>query len=86
MNSVVAHDTSIDDFVYCAPSATILGHCQIGTRCFIGGGAVIRNGICIASECIIGAGVYMNRSIDTSGHVIRSPYPKLLTKKSLDIF
>ena len=86
MNTVIAHDCTIDDFTYWGPGAIACGNVKVGQRCFIGAGAVLRNRIQIADECVIGAGSYMNRNVEVAGAVYRAPYPELHAKKASEIF
>lgn len=53
------------------------GDCVIGDACFIGSGAVIANKVCIANECIIGAGSTVPKNIPTSGTYVGNPVRKI---------
>jgi tetrahydrodipicolinate N-succinyltransferase len=39
----------------------MLGHVEVGPYCFLGANCTIRDGIKLERECIIGAGVTINR-------------------------
>jgi len=55
--TVIEHGVTTEDFVHIAPRAIVLGDAFIGYGSFIGAGAIIREGVSVASHCIIGAGV-----------------------------
>lgn len=57
----IGHDCSIGDFVHLAPRACVSGNVRIGTRAWIGAGAVINQGtptrpLVIGDDVVIGSG------------------------------
>lgn len=52
----VDHDCFIDDYVHISPGARVAGNVAVGTRSWIGIGAVIREGVSIGSNVVVAAG------------------------------
>ena len=55
-NSSVDHDCHIGEFASLAPRVALGGNVLIGSRSFIGIGAIIRNGVSVGDDTVIGAG------------------------------
>ena len=60
-NATVAHDVIIENFVHVAPGSNISGNVHIGSRCWIGAGAIVNQGtgsakLHIGADTIIGSG------------------------------
>lgn len=53
---IVEHECVIEDAVHIAPGAVLAGHVQVGKMTFIGANAVVKQGITIGENVIIGAG------------------------------
>ena len=49
----IGHGSVIEDHVYLASHIVVSGHCQIGTRSFIGVNATVRDFIKIGADCFI---------------------------------
>ena len=49
----IGHGSVIEDHVYLASHIVVSGHCQIGTRSFIGVNATLRDFIKIGTDCFI---------------------------------
>ncbi|WP_314329821.1 acetyltransferase [Oribacterium sinus] len=75
--AVVEHDNRISDFVHISVGAKVAGTVEIGARTWIGMGACINNNLSICSDCIIGAGAVVIKSIEESGIYIGVPARKL---------
>ncbi len=64
--SSVDHDNCLMDFSSVAPSVTTGGNVYIGCRSAISIGAVIKNGLEIGSDALIGASSYVNINIPSN--------------------
>ncbi len=82
---VIAHDAAIADFTYWAPGAVCCGNVTVGERCFIGANATLRNRISLAEGTLVGAGVYMSRTVSESGKAFRTPYAQELPRPADEI-
>ncbi|MHC4777592.1 MAG: acetyltransferase [Planctomycetota bacterium] len=51
----IGHDASIGDWCYLSPRVVLCGEARIGRRCFLGGNALVRDGITVADDNIVGA-------------------------------
>ena len=71
--AVVEHDNQISDFVHISVGAKVAGTVNIGTRTWIGMGACINNNLSICSDCMVGAGAVVVKSIERSGTYIGIP-------------
>jgi sugar O-acyltransferase (sialic acid O-acetyltransferase NeuD family) len=60
-NATVGHDAHVEDFANVAPGACISGNVHLGTRCWVGAGAVVNQGthaepLRIGADTVIGSG------------------------------
>ena len=76
--SVVEHDNYISDFVHISVGAKVAGTVDIGARTWVGIGACINNNLSICSDCMIGAGAVVVKSIEQSGIYVGVPARKRL--------
>jgi len=67
------HESQMQDFSSLAPGVTIGGRVRIGHRSAISIGAVVKHGIEIAEDVVIGAGSYVNRSIPAGSVAYGTP-------------
>lgn len=77
--AIVEHDCCIGDFSHVAVNATLAGGVTLGRHVFIGAGAIIRNGLKICDNTIVGAGSTVVKDISEQGVYIGTP-AKLLKK------
>lgn len=75
--AVVEHDNHISDFVHISVGAKVAGTVDIGTRTWIGMGACINNNLSICSDCMIGAGAVVVKSIERSGTYVGVPAKRI---------
>lgn len=61
--SSVGHDVIVSDYVHVASGVTICGECKIDECTWIGAGSVIKQGIHIGKNCMIGAGSVVVKDI-----------------------
>ncbi|WP_333609383.1 DapH/DapD/GlmU-related protein, partial [Arsukibacterium sp.] len=74
--AVVEHETIIGDFNHLAPGAKLLGRSKIADRCFIGANAVVREGVSVCSDVVIGAQAYVSADINQPGVYVGIPARK----------
>lgn len=77
LNCTVGHDSTIGDFTTISPGVNISGNVHIGKRCYIGTNAVIREGISICNDVIIGAGGVVVKNILEPGVYVGNPCKKI---------
>lgn len=81
-NSTIAHDVIVEDFVNVAPGACISGNVHLGTRCWIGTGAVINQGkndakLNIGADTMIGSGAVVVKDCEPNAVYIGIPARKI---------
>jgi sugar O-acyltransferase (sialic acid O-acetyltransferase NeuD family) len=62
-SSSIDHDSRMDDFSSLAPGAVTGGTVSIGMRSAISIGAVIKNGVTVGTDSILGANSYLNKDL-----------------------
>lgn len=77
ISCTIGHDVTIGDFVTINPGVNISGNVIIGSNCNIGSNAVIRNGIHVCDDVIIGAGSVVVKDITEPGIYVGSPAVRL---------
>lgn len=75
--SIVEHDNVIEDFVHLSPHATLCGTVKIGRRTHVGAGAIVKNNLSICSDCLVGAGCVVVKSILEKGIYVGVPAKRL---------
>jgi sugar O-acyltransferase (sialic acid O-acetyltransferase NeuD family) len=73
----VDHDCVVEDYVHISVSSHLAGSVHIGSRTWIGIGAIISNNLDVTSDCIIGAGAVVVESIEELGTYIGVPAKKM---------
>jgi sugar O-acyltransferase (sialic acid O-acetyltransferase NeuD family) len=86
-NVSVSHDCLIGECTTVSPAASICGHVQIGSGCFIGAGSTIINGsrnstLRIGQNAVIGAGACVISSIADHVTVVGVPAHPLETSRN----
>ena len=71
--AIIEHESKIEDFVHIAPGVVIAGNVYIGSGTFIGANSVIKQGVKITRNCIIGAGSVVINDINESGTYVGNP-------------
>src|ERR1044072_1159584 len=77
ISCTIGHDVTVGDFVTINPGVNISGNVTIGSNCNIGSNAVIRNGISICDDVVIGAGSVVVKDITEPGIYVGSPAVRL---------
>ena len=72
-NCTVEHGSRLSRFCSIAPSAVMGGECEIGEYSAIGIGAVIKHGVSVGSNTVVGAGSLLLRSVGNDLVVYGSP-------------
>ena len=84
--SIIARGCAIGDDAYVAPQTMFenlnaareaIGGAKIGARCFIGTNAVLKAGIVIAADTIIGSKALVTKSVETPGVYVGVPARKV---------
>lgn len=71
--ATVDHDCILDEYVHVAVGAHLAGTVTVGTKTWIGIGAVVSNNLHVCSGCMIGAGAVVVRDIVEPGTYIGVP-------------
>ena len=71
--SSIDHDNNLQDFSSIAPGVTTGGMVRIGNRSAISIGAVIKHGIIVGSDSIVGASSYVNKNFSSKKIIYGSP-------------
>ena len=69
-NSLVEHETILDDAVEIAPAATVLGLTRVGVNTMVGAGATVLSRLRIGNDVTIGAGAVVGEDI-ADGEVVK---------------
>lgn len=72
-NCSVDHDSIIEDFSSIAPGAICGGTLKLGERSVISIGAVIKQGITIGADSVLGANSYLNKDLSSDSVAYGSP-------------
>tara|TARA_B100000963_G_scaffold116056_1_gene101084 strand:- start:1709 stop:2314 length:606 start_codon:yes stop_codon:yes gene_type:complete len=75
--AIIEHECVISDFVHIAPGASLLGAVEIGEKSFIGSNAIIKPGVKINRNVIIGAGSVVLDNIPDKGTYVGIPAKKI---------
>lgn len=69
----IDHDCHVDDFAHISPGVRLAGNVRVGRRTWVGIGAVVREGIHIGDDVIIGAGSVVVSDIENGARVYGVP-------------
>ena len=72
-NSVIEHESTVDNYSHVCPNATIAGRVKIGELSMVGAGAVVRDTVHICSNTVLGAGAVCVQHIQSSGTYVGVP-------------
>ena len=81
-NATVAHDVIIEDFVHVAPGSTISGNVHVGSRCWIGSGAIVNQGtgstrLHIGVDTVIGSGAVVIKPCESNAVYVGVPAKRI---------
>ena len=77
----IGHDSTIDDHVFVTSHVVISGNVRVGSFCFLGVNATLRNSITLAPETLVGAGAAIMKNTKPKS-VYVAPRAELLDKTS----
>ncbi len=80
-NSSIDHDSTMLDYSSLAPAAVTGGRVSIGARSAISIGAVLKNGIEIGGDCVVGAKSYLNKDLPPNQMAYGTPAKIVRTRK-----
>lgn len=80
----VGHDSVIEDHCFITSHVVVSGHVRVGSYCFLGVNASLRNGITIAPRTLVGAGAVITGNTEEGG-VYVPPRAVRLEKRSDEI-
>lgn len=75
--STIGHDTKIYDYCHVSPLTSVSGNCIVKEQVYLGTGSLLRDGIFIVKNSIIGMGAVVVKNIKEKGTYIGSPARKL---------
>ena len=83
--SYVEHDCEIGDYVTFAPGVKCNGNIIIQDNCYIGSGAIIKNGkpekkLIIGKNSVVGAGAVVTKNVPKNSIIVGNPAKKLIKK------
>lgn len=70
---IIEHDCAVEDHVYLAPGACLLGAAQIGRAAFVGASSVIRQGLRVGPAAVVGAGAVVIQDVAPGVTVVGVP-------------
>lgn len=76
-SSSIDHDNVIENFVHISPGSHLCGTVKVGEESWICAGVTVINNINIISNCIIGAGSVVLKSIEKSGTYVGIPAKRI---------
>jgi len=76
-NSLVEHETILDDAVEIAPAATVLGLTRVGVNTMVGAGATVLSRLRIGNDVTIGAGAVVSADV-ADGEVVKGATTRAL--------
>ena len=71
--TTIGHDSAAEDYLSTAPGANISGNCALGQRVYIGSNAVVRQGLRITHDVLIGMAAVVTKDLNLHGVYIGNP-------------
>lgn len=71
--STIGHDSFLSPFTSIMPQCSISGNVKLGSRCFIGAGARILQGVSLGDDCVVGAGAVVTKNFPAKSKLIGIP-------------
>jgi len=73
LSTTIGHDAHIADFTSIMPQCSISGNVTLGTKCFLGSGTRILQGLTIGDNSIVGAGAVVTKSFASNSKLVGVP-------------
>ena len=73
LGTTIGHDARIADFTSIMPQCSISGNVKLGTKCFLGSGTRILQGLTIGDNSIVGAGAVVTKSFAANSKLVGVP-------------
>lgn len=80
----IDHDCVLNDFSSLAPRAVTGGDVTVGTRSAVGIGAVVKHGVTIGNDVVVGANSYVNQDVPNLVVAYGSPAKVVRSRRSSD--
>lgn len=72
-NSMIGHNSRVEEYCHIGPNVTVCGHVTIGNRSTVHAGAIIAEGVSIGSDCTVGIGSVVMRDVEDGTTVLGNP-------------
>lgn len=72
-SATIGHDVAIGDFSSILPQAAVSGNIDIGARCLLGVGCMLRQGISVGADAVVGMGSVVLRDVPPEAIVYGNP-------------
>lgn len=73
IQSALGHDCLLEDFSSMAPSSCVAGSVTLGERAVVSMAGVVKQGVRIGADAVLGANSYLNRDLDAHTVAFGSP-------------
>jgi sugar O-acyltransferase (sialic acid O-acetyltransferase NeuD family) len=71
--AMIGHDALVEDFVTIGPGATVSGSVRLCRGVFLGAGSVIRDGLTVSEDALVGMGAVVVRDVSSDTMVVGNP-------------
>ncbi len=71
--AVVEHDSVLDAYVHIAPLSIVCGETHVGCNSHVGAGAVLRQGLRLGPDTLVGAGAVVVKNFEGNGTLVGIP-------------
>jgi sugar O-acyltransferase (sialic acid O-acetyltransferase NeuD family) len=78
-NTIIHHESIIDDYCIVGSGVTVAGCVHVGPECFLGSGCTIKNGIRVGGSSLIGMAANVVRDVPMRSTIVGNP-GRLLTR------
>lgn len=72
--SIIEHENVVEPFAHVGPRVMLCGTVKIGSRTFVGAGAVVINNLTVGKDVYIGAGTVVLKDIPDGSRVVGNPH------------
>lgn len=82
--SVVHHDSKVEDFTLVGTGVIVAGHVRIGRACYLGSGCTVKNGVSVGDGALVGMSANVLRDVPGGTTVIGNPARPLPRRPEAD--